>query len=205
MTMRPAAGRRATARARHRIDYRLPDTDVGRIEGVLDLLAGAAVRWPRRPAATGGGTELPDEELFPTYEALGLLGLAQRRTRRHRTDGAWPALCRRPTQALRQTMFGQQLLTNVPLAAHIRRQPRTGAGRRAAGRTVHRPAGRNAGGGPGQAHAAKSRSNGGATAKLYEYDYHTRPAETAGYGQYEGVTWKASKSRATPGSIARSR
>ncbi|HEY9459513.1 MAG TPA: AAA-associated domain-containing protein, partial [Paralcaligenes sp.] len=65
--------------------------------------------------------ELPDEELFPTYEALGLLGLAHV----DKGDIALTPLGRRYAEAeqtLRQEIFGQQLLTHVPLAAQIRQQ-----------------------------------------------------------------------------------
>ena len=119
MTMRPAAAP-ATARAAT-IDYRLPDTDVGRMESVLDLLAGAPYDGRADLPQLSEDTELPDEELFPTYEALGLLGFAHV----ERGDIALTGLGLRyvqADQALRQTLFGQQLLKNVPLAARIRRQ-----------------------------------------------------------------------------------
>lgn len=119
MTMRPAAAP-ATARPAT-IDYRLPDTDVGRMESVLDLLAGAPYDGRADLPQLSEDTELPDEELFPTYEALNLLGLAHV----ERGDIALTGLGLRyaqADQALRQTLFGQQLLKNVPLAARIRRQ-----------------------------------------------------------------------------------
>jgi NitT/TauT family transport system ATP-binding protein len=119
MTMRPAAAP-ATARAAA-IDYRLPDTDVGRMESVLDLLAAAPYDGRADLPQLSEDTELPDEELFPTYEALGVLGLAHV----ERGDIALTVLGRRyvqADQALRQALFGQQLLKNVPLAARIRRQ-----------------------------------------------------------------------------------
>lgn len=119
MTMRPVAAP-ATARPAT-IDYRVPDTDVGRMESVLDLLAGAPYDGRADLPQLSEDTELPDEELFPTYEALGLLGLAHV----ERGDIALTGLGLRYAQAgqaLRQTLFGQQLLKNVPLAARIRRQ-----------------------------------------------------------------------------------
>jgi NitT/TauT family transport system ATP-binding protein len=119
MTMRPAAAP-ATARPAT-IDYRLPDTDVGRMESVLDLLASAPYDGRADLPQLSEDTELPDEELFPTYEALNLLGLAHV----ERGDIALTGLGLRyaqADQALRQTLFGQQLLKNVPLAARIRRQ-----------------------------------------------------------------------------------
>jgi NitT/TauT family transport system ATP-binding protein len=120
MTMRPAAVATGTALPAA-VDYRLPDTDVGRIESVLDLLAGAPYDGRADLPQLSEDTELPDEELFPTYEALGLLGLAGV----ERGDIALTGLGLRyvqADQALRQALFGQQLLKNVPLAARIHRQ-----------------------------------------------------------------------------------
>ena len=120
MTMRPAAAP-ATAARPATIDYRLPDTDVGRIESVLDLLAGAPYDGRADLPQLSEDTELPDEELFPTYEALALLGLAHV----ERGDIALTGLGLRyagADQLQRQTLFRQQLLRNVPLAARIYRQ-----------------------------------------------------------------------------------
>jgi NitT/TauT family transport system ATP-binding protein len=120
MTMRPAAVATGTALPAA-VDYRLPDTDVGRIESVLDLLAGAPYDGRADLPQLSEDTELPDEELFPTYEALGLLGLASV----ERGDIALTGLGLRyvqADQAQRQALFGQQLLKNVPLAARIHRQ-----------------------------------------------------------------------------------
>jgi NitT/TauT family transport system ATP-binding protein len=104
-----------------RVDYRLPDTDVARIEAVLDLLAASPYDGRADLPQLSEDTELPDEELFPAYEALALLGLAQV----ERGDIALTALGRRYAEAehtQRQTMFGQQLLEHVPLVARIRQQ-----------------------------------------------------------------------------------
>jgi NitT/TauT family transport system ATP-binding protein len=102
-------------------DYRLPDADVGRIESVLDLLAGAPFDGRADLPQLSEDTELPDEELFPAYEALGLLGLA----RVERGDITLTPLGRRYAlagQAQRQALFGRQLLKHVPLAARIQRE-----------------------------------------------------------------------------------
>ncbi|HTD05140.1 AAA-associated domain-containing protein, partial [Undibacterium sp.] len=64
--------------------------------------------------------ELSDEELFPTYEALGQLGLVLI----EKGDISLTSLGRRyeeAEQSQKQELFGQQLLTHVPLVAHIRR------------------------------------------------------------------------------------
>ncbi|KIF81669.1 ABC transporter ATP-binding protein [Noviherbaspirillum autotrophicum] len=101
--------------------YRLPDTDVTRIEGVLDLLANTPFNGRADLPHLAEESELQDEELFPTYEALGMLGLAQV----EKGDITLTPLGVRYAEAehtLRQEIFGQQLLTHVPLASHIRQQ-----------------------------------------------------------------------------------
>jgi NitT/TauT family transport system ATP-binding protein len=118
MTMRPVQEAAGAASAVH-TGYRLPETDVSRIEGVLDLLADAPFNGRADLPQLAEETELPDDELFPTYEALTLLGLALI----EKGDIALTPMGRRyveAEQAQRQEMFGQQLLTHVPLAAHIR-------------------------------------------------------------------------------------
>jgi NitT/TauT family transport system ATP-binding protein len=119
MTAKPmpatTAGARATAV--HQA-YRLPDANVGRMEEVLELLAEPPLNGradlPRLAEEAG----LPDEELFPTYEALGLLGLAVV----EQGDIALTPIGRRyaaAEQQERQEMFGRQLLAHIPLAANI--------------------------------------------------------------------------------------
>lgn len=121
MTMRPIQEIRAGAIPATHPGYHLPETDVSRIEAVLDLLADAPFNGRADLPQLAEEAELPDEELFPTYEALGLLGLAQV----EKGDIALTPLGLRyaeADQALRQEIFGQQLLIHVPLAARIRRQ-----------------------------------------------------------------------------------
>lgn len=120
MTMRTSqeAGTGA-AHVRH-LGYRLPETDVSRIEGVLDLLAEAPFNGRADLPQLAEEVDLTDEELFPTYEALSLLGLAIL----EKGDIILTALGHHYAEAdqtLRQELFGQQLLTHVPLASHIRR------------------------------------------------------------------------------------
>lgn len=121
MTMRPPQEAPAGAVPAIHPGYRLPETDVTHIEGVLDLLADAPFNGRADLPQLAEAAELPDEELFPAYEALGLLGLAQV----EKGDIALTPIGRRYAEAeqpLRQEIFGQQLLTHVPLAARIRRQ-----------------------------------------------------------------------------------
>lgn len=120
MTMRPVQETNASEASHKHLGYRLPDTDVSRIEGVLDLLADSPFFGRADLPKIAEESELSDEELFPTYEALGLLGLAVI----EKGDILLSALGKHYVegdQTLRQEIFGQQLLTHVPLAAHIRR------------------------------------------------------------------------------------
>ena len=121
MTMRPAPGLVAGATRATHPGYRLPKADVTHIEGVLALLADEPFNGRADLPRLAEETEMSDEELFPTYEALGLLGFAQV----EKGDISLTPLGQRYAEAeqpLRHDIFGQQLLTHVPLAAHIRKQ-----------------------------------------------------------------------------------
>ena len=105
----------------HRRHFHLPDTDVSHIEAVLELLADAPFHGRADLPQLAEESELSDEELFPAYEALALLGLALV----DKGDIALTPLGQRyaiADKALRQDIFGQQLLTHVPLAADIRQR-----------------------------------------------------------------------------------
>ncbi len=98
---------------------RLPEADIGRMEGLLDLLEGEPFNGRADLPQLAEETELTDDELLPLAQAVSLLGLAQI------ADGDLhlTPLGRRYVEgehALRQQLFGQQLLMHVPLAAHIR-------------------------------------------------------------------------------------
>lgn len=129
MTMRPVQETSSGIPAAPHLGYRLPETDVGRIEGVLDLLAGAPFNGRADLPLLAEETELSDEELFPIYEALGLLKLAHM----EKGDIMLTVLGHNyveSDQAHKKEIFGQQLLTHVPIAAHIRsslEQEATGA------------------------------------------------------------------------------
>jgi NitT/TauT family transport system ATP-binding protein len=119
MTMRPVQEAKAGVPAHSHLGYRLPVADVGRMEAILDLVADAPFEGRADLPQLAEEAELSDEELFPAYEALGLLGLAQV----EKGDIALTALGRRYVEAdqpLKQQIFGQQLVAHVPLAAHIR-------------------------------------------------------------------------------------
>jgi NitT/TauT family transport system ATP-binding protein len=119
MTMRPVQEAAAGVGAPSHLGYRLPEADVSRIESILDLLAAAPFNGRADLPLLAEEAELSDEELFPAYEALGLLGLAHI----DKGDITLTALGHRyveAEQAHKQEIFGQQLLAHVPLAAHIR-------------------------------------------------------------------------------------
>ena len=97
----------------------LPDADVGRMDAVLELLMDEPFRGIADLPQFAEQSELLDEELLPAAEALRQLGLVHMA----RGDITATPLGRRYCEgdnALRQELFGQQLIEHVPLVAHIR-------------------------------------------------------------------------------------
>jgi NitT/TauT family transport system ATP-binding protein len=112
-------GRAAEEPAAPQLTERLPEADVARMDGLLELLVDEPFNGHADLPQLAEETELTDAELLPVAHALALLGLAQL----DRGDLHVTPLGRRYAEgahALRQEVFGQQLLTHVPLAAHIR-------------------------------------------------------------------------------------
>jgi NitT/TauT family transport system ATP-binding protein len=98
---------------------RLPEADVARMDGLLELLAGPPFHGEADLPKLAEESDLTDDELLPLARAIGLLGLA----RLHSGDLSLSLAGRRyidGDNAMRQQIFGEQLLANVPLAAHIR-------------------------------------------------------------------------------------
>jgi NitT/TauT family transport system ATP-binding protein len=98
---------------------RLPEADVALMDGLLDLLADEPFNGHADLPQLGIDSELSDTELLTVAHAVSLLGLAQLESGDlhltplgHNYVGG--------SHALRQEIFGQQLLAHVPLAAHIR-------------------------------------------------------------------------------------
>jgi NitT/TauT family transport system ATP-binding protein len=119
MTMRRAPAPVAVGAPARHPDFSLPDTDVSRIEAVLELVAAPPFDGRADLPHLAEEAELSDEELFPTFEALAMLGLAHVES----GDIMLTHLGRRyagAEQAERQEIFGRQVLENVPLAARIR-------------------------------------------------------------------------------------
>ncbi|MDH0867319.1 nitrate/sulfonate/bicarbonate ABC transporter ATP-binding protein [Mitsuaria sp. GD03876] len=114
-----AAGTADAAAAPAPLAERLPAADVARMDGLLELLAeppfDGRADLPQLCEEAG----LPDSELLPVAHALALLGLAQL----DHGDLQLTPLGRRYVEGphgLRRDLFGQQLMTHVPLIAHIR-------------------------------------------------------------------------------------
>ncbi len=112
-------GRATEEPARMRIGDRLPDADVSRMEGVLELLVDQPFNGIADLPQFAEESELTDEDLLPITEALQMLGFSHvargdisiTPLGRHYVEG---------NNTLRHELFGQQLLAQVPLAAHIR-------------------------------------------------------------------------------------
>jgi len=120
MTMRPIQ-EAANAAAEKEIGYRLPDTDISLIEAVLEMVADAPFHGRADLPKLSEEAELSDELLFPAFEALGLLGLAQV----ERGDLLLTPLGHRyahAPQGKRQELFGKLLMSRVPLATQVRRR-----------------------------------------------------------------------------------
>ena len=116
---RASRGRTAEEPVTLQLGERLPEADIGRMEGLLELLAGDTFDGRADLPKLAEETELTDDELLPLAQAVSLLGLA----RLAQGDLHLTPLGRQYVEgehALRQALFGQQLLAHVPLAAHIR-------------------------------------------------------------------------------------
>ncbi|MFV3308474.1 nitrate/sulfonate/bicarbonate ABC transporter ATP-binding protein [Pseudomonas sp. NY15181] len=118
MTQRPEVAAAAGAPPAVELGYRLPDADVARLESVLELIAGEPFNGQADLPHLAEETELPDEVLFPIYEALGLLGFTQviegdiRLTRQGRNYVT-------ARQARRQDLFARQCRNRVALIGYL--------------------------------------------------------------------------------------
>src|SRR5262249_43344121 len=95
-----------------RLHDRLPDADVARMDGLLELLAAPPFHGDADLPKLAEASELTDEEMLPVARALALLGLARLESGdlhltlagRRYVDG---------DNAARQQLFGEQLLEHV--------------------------------------------------------------------------------------------
>ncbi|HEY3433655.1 MAG TPA: ATP-binding cassette domain-containing protein [Rhodocyclaceae bacterium] len=98
---------------------RLPDADIARMEGILEVLAEAPFLGRADLPKLAEETGLTDEELLDAAKALTLLGFAI-------LDGGDIMLTPLGSQYVhteqvqQHDLFGQQVLENVPLVAYIR-------------------------------------------------------------------------------------
>ncbi|MBV8033621.1 nitrate/sulfonate/bicarbonate ABC transporter ATP-binding protein [Roseateles sp.] len=105
--------------AKPHLSDRLPEADVGRMESLLELLAGEPFKGRADLPQLAEESELTDEDLLPLADALHRLGLA----RLSGGDLFMTSLGHRYVEGsheFRREIFGQQLLAHVPLAAFIR-------------------------------------------------------------------------------------
>jgi NitT/TauT family transport system ATP-binding protein len=116
-TVRPT---RVTAKeVKLQLGDRLPEADIARLEGILELLADEPFRGRADLPKLAEETELTDQELLSVSSALTLLGFAML----DHGDIIMTSLGEQYAHAgnpERQAIFGRQLLENVPLVAYIR-------------------------------------------------------------------------------------
>ncbi|MDP9044408.1 MAG: nitrate/sulfonate/bicarbonate ABC transporter ATP-binding protein [Pseudomonadota bacterium] len=116
---RASRGRATEEPAALQLGERLPEADVGRMEGLLELLAGDTFAGRADLPRLAEETELTDDELLPLAQAVSMLGLAQLvQGDLHITPIGQQYVDGEHNE--RQELFGRQLLAHVPLAAHIR-------------------------------------------------------------------------------------
>src|SRR5450755_1227301 len=113
------AGRAATEPVQIDLADRLPEADIARMEGLLELLLGDPFGGRADLPKLAEASDLTDDELLPLVQALSLLELSQpaegdlliTAVGRDYVDGL---------HADRQEIFGRQLIAHVPFVAHIR-------------------------------------------------------------------------------------
>ena len=112
-------GRLAEVEMKLQLGDRLPEADITRMEGVLELLTEEPFNGSADLPKLAEDTELTDQELIEVSRALTILGfvqLAQGDVAITTLGIAYVA----SSKAERQQTFGKQLLQNVPLIAYIR-------------------------------------------------------------------------------------
>ena len=113
------AGRVSGKEVKLRLGDRLPEAEISRMEGILDLLADEPFMGRADLPKLAEETELSDQELLAVSGALTLLGFSQL----DHGDILLTPLGKQYVLAAnpeRQAIFGKQLLENVPLVAYIR-------------------------------------------------------------------------------------
>lgn len=116
-TARP--GRLADVETKLQLGDRLPEADITRMEGMLELLTDEPFKGRADLPKLAEETELTDKELLEVSRALALLGFVQLA----HGDVVITELGKSyvaATKAERQGIFSKQLLAHVPLIAYIR-------------------------------------------------------------------------------------
>ena len=113
------AGRVTGKEIKLQLGDRLPEAEISRLEGILELLADEPFLGRADLPKLAEETEFSDEELLAVSSALTLLGFA------HLDHGdiilnPLGEQYVRASNPERQAIFGRQLLENVPLVAYIR-------------------------------------------------------------------------------------
>ena len=112
-------GRLAGVEIKLQLGDRLPEADITRMEGILELLTEEPFHGRADLPKLAEDTELTDQELLEVSRALTLLGfvqLAQGDVVITKLGSTYVA----STKAERQRIFSKQLLEHVPLIAYIR-------------------------------------------------------------------------------------
>ena len=98
---------------------RLPETDINRIEGIIELLADEPFNGKADLPMLAEETELSDKQLIEVSHALSLLGFAKVANGDILLTPLGKSYVNAPN-VQRHIIFGQQLLAHVPLVAYIR-------------------------------------------------------------------------------------
>ena len=98
---------------------RLPETDINRIEGIIELLADAPFNGKADLPMLAEETELTDKQLIEISHALSLLGFAKVADGDIILTPLGKSYVNAPNTE-RHIIFGEQLLAHVPLVAYIR-------------------------------------------------------------------------------------
>jgi NitT/TauT family transport system ATP-binding protein len=122
LTTRPGGepGRRGAKTEQIGIAYRLPEAPVQQLSGLLEALLEAPYHGRADLPHLADTVGLDSDDLLPLLEALQILGFAHVGGGDIELTQAGRVYAETDLQH-RKTMFGEQLMRHVPLAAHIRR------------------------------------------------------------------------------------
>jgi NitT/TauT family transport system ATP-binding protein len=115
MTVRPGAGKSTVLS----IGERLPEVSTNLLAGLIEALAGETYKGHADMPALAQSLALEVDELFPIAESLQILGYAEVAAGDVTLTPLGQQFALADTQA-RKVGFAKQLLTRVPLAAHIK-------------------------------------------------------------------------------------